>query len=250
MPDDAATWTQPRSEAIDILLAEWVLRRLPSEAVPDLAVQALQDGCESSAVAILTGLTRPTRADVDDELAALLHELGRSRPTEPEALKRLVDECAMRIVAGTLDPAAGAERIRELWARHDHPDGHLEAWIDVRPFLNAARESENGGPDVDARAADIVEESGALLSRGGLNISSRLGPGQLDGRVIGESRLQEHVAEDVRLPLRLGLTFEDGLSVTLACATDGPCYAPTIWPRTDASKSVVNGSHATFFHPA
>ena len=252
MPDGAAAWRQPDSEDIDVLIAEWVLGCLAPEAVPDLAVAALQDGCECGAVAVLAGLTRPTRTDVDDELPALLAELRRARPTELEALKTLVDGCVARIVAGTQEPGAGAERIRELWVLYADRDSHVEAWIDLCPFLGPGSEPDNDGPDVEARAAEIVKQSAALLSRGGLNISSRLGPGQLDGRVIRESRLQGHVSDNARLPLRPGAELRRQplhhvrvrRGRAIARSGGSPTTQPTTWERMGGSRSVMNGSRA------
>jgi hypothetical protein len=45
--------------------------------------------------------------DVEDQMPALLRDLGRARPSEREALKTLVDGCAARIVAGEVEPVAG-----------------------------------------------------------------------------------------------------------------------------------------------
>src|SRR3954469_8112315 len=106
---------------VDLLLARWVLERLAPEAVPRLAAAgrgggggALERGCESPALASLAGAQRPTRSDVEDELPRLLQDLGRRRPSELEALKTLVDDCAARIAHGEVDPVAGAADIWDL----------------------------------------------------------------------------------------------------------------------------------------
>lgn len=162
-------------ENIDRLLARWVLGRLAPEDVPGLAVEALRRGCGSPAVAVLGGAHDPTRADVEDELPALLRDLGRSRPSELEALKTLVDDCAARIVEGDVEPVAGAAHIWALWGYAADPDDRPELWVDFRPFVGLASECENPGPHVAKYAADIVEEARALLHRGGLNIGGRVG---------------------------------------------------------------------------
>jgi hypothetical protein len=44
---------------------------------------------------------------------------------------------------------------------------------------------------------------------------------QLQGRVVAECRVEDHMAERGRTPLRVGLAFTDGFAVTLAGAPDG-----------------------------
>jgi hypothetical protein len=184
-------------------------------------VQALERGCESSAVAVLAGAQAPTRADIEDELPALLREVGRTRPSELEALKTLVDDCARGIVEGSLEPVAGASHIWALWGYDADPDNRPELWTDFRPFIGLASECENPGPHVAEYSADIVEEARALLRRGGLNIGGRPGWSALEGRVVAVCQVEEHVADGARRPLHLGLAFADGSAITLGAAADG-----------------------------
>lgn len=139
-----------RQGDIDLLLAAWALKRLASEDVPGLAVAALEHGCASDAVATLAGAHEPTRADIEDELPRLLHDLGRDRPSELHALKTLVDDCARRIADGDVDPVVGAEHIWGLWG--------YDAGSDVRRFIALAIECEDENPGVPRYAADIVED--------------------------------------------------------------------------------------------
>lgn len=207
---------------IELLLCEWVLGLTPPEDVPDLAVRALQAGCGSAAVSVLAGLQRPTRADVDAELPRLLRELGTVRPSEPEALKTLVDDCVARIVAGTLPTAAGAERIAALSRSGLDPDRHPETWLDIVSLIGTAEPAESADlPDPDSFAGAMLEQARAMLGRGGLNIQGRLIAGQLDGRTVAASRVQEHVLDGVRTAVRLGLEFVDGLSLTFGAAPGG-----------------------------
>jgi hypothetical protein len=205
---------------IELLLAEWVLDRLASEQVPELAIAALQEGCGAATVATLAGLQRPTRGEVDEELPRLLRELHLTRPSELEALKRLVDACAAEIVSGAVDPPAGAERIATLWRQSFEPERHPATWLDVRPFAVASTVDDAGQP---VGVEGIVEYAGELLERDGLNIGSRLVPGQLDGRVLAACGVQEHSLDGVTTAVRLGLEFEDGLHLAFGAAPDGRC---------------------------
>jgi hypothetical protein len=155
---------------VGVLLAEWVLEQLPPERVPALCVEALEAGCRSPAVAVLAGLTTPTRADIEDYLPALLREIGLRRPSHDESLKTLVDAIAHKIVAGEVDPVAGAAHIWALWGYSSEGDDRSVAWLDFRPFIGLASECENPGPHVAKYEADILQEARSLLSRGGLRI--------------------------------------------------------------------------------
>jgi len=154
----------------EVVLAEWVSERLPSEQVPDLAIDALKAGCRAPTLAALAGLDKPTRGDVEDFLPAVLREGGLHRPSQDEAFKTLVDETARLIVRGESDPLAGASRIWELWGYSRQPDERSVAWKDLRPFVDLASEYEVVGAESWDQGAAVVEAATALLRRGGLRI--------------------------------------------------------------------------------
>jgi hypothetical protein len=212
----------------DLLLAEWVLGRLAPEDVPDLAVAALQHGCGSAAVAALAGLQRPTRSEVEEEIPRLLCDLGVSRQSKPEALKRLVDTCAHQIAIGEVEPLAGAERIVTLWSSNFEPDSHLLTWLDIRPF-SAVTGSETAAQSIGSTATSVVEHATDLLQRGGLNVGERFAPGQLAGRRLAGCGVQEHSLKGQTTAVRLGLEFEDGLRLSFGIAPDG--HSPQVGLR-------------------
>jgi hypothetical protein len=157
---------------VEVLLAEWVLERLPPERLPDIAVAALEQGCDAPTLAVIVDLRNPARADVEDHLPRLLRDIDLRRPSRDEALKTLVDDAARRIVAGETDPLAGASYIWSLWGYSRQPDGGSAMWADFRPFVGLASECEEPGPHVTTYKADIVDEAKALLQRGGLRIET------------------------------------------------------------------------------
>jgi hypothetical protein len=57
-------------------LAVWELGLLPPERVPEVAVDALKRGCGLTEIAVLAGMDRPLRRDVEDELGDLLRRVG------------------------------------------------------------------------------------------------------------------------------------------------------------------------------
>lgn len=122
-------------------------------------------------MAVLAGLEKPARADVEDHLPDLLRVIAIERPSYDEALKTLIDATTHKIVDGELDPVAGASHIWMLWGYSREPGSGSAAWRDVRLFIGLASECENPGPHVRRYKADIVEEAQALLERGGLRIT-------------------------------------------------------------------------------
>jgi hypothetical protein len=165
------SWDDPcvteTDEPLDVILARWVLGELPPEDVPPLAVKALLRGCESPTVAVLAGMTRPTRGDVEDEVRDLLLELKLSRPSQRAALKSVVDHVAQQIVSGTLAPPKGARRI---WAYEMEwvPQSDPVLWPQFRPFVGLASACEDDPDHAVEYDAEIVREAQALLDRGGL----------------------------------------------------------------------------------
>lgn len=147
-------------------LAEWELGALAPEAVPALAVAALERGCELPEVAVLAGFERPLHADVEDEVRDLLRRIGWSRPTRDEALKTVVDALARRIADGSVDPSVGAHR---LWLLANQVfNGPLFSQLAI--FVGLASEWDDHAESRSAIAVQIVEEADALVAAGGLRL--------------------------------------------------------------------------------
>jgi hypothetical protein len=147
------------------LLARYVLDRLAPEAVCELALAALERGCEQPPVVLLAGLQAPTRADVDP----LLDALGCPRLGSEEAMKILVDAEAAKIARGTTDPLAAAETIWSLFGYGEQGEDRPELWKQIEPFARACLERD--ADDYDRAGddfADIRAAADALLAGGGL----------------------------------------------------------------------------------
>ena len=153
--------------ALDLFLAEWVLGRVSPERAVQLAIRSLQDGCDEPSVAVIAGSRATTRAEIDAELPRLLRALGTQLPTDDEALKSLVDDCAQRIADGRLDPSRGASMMWEFWANENEGRAFYEQ---VRHFISLADECFEPGPHVAGCRAQVVAEAMAFLDRGGLRL--------------------------------------------------------------------------------
>jgi hypothetical protein len=152
---------------VDVFLARWVLGRVAPEEAVRLATRAVEDGCNNSAIAVIAGSNAKTRAEIQDELPRVLRAFRTRLPSQAEALKTLVDDCARRIARGDVDPVRGA------WAMFDfsvNEDESPEFFDQVRRFVGLASECDNPGPHVAAHRAEIVAEAHAFLRRGGLHL--------------------------------------------------------------------------------
>lgn len=153
-----------------VVLARWVLGEVWPEDVPQLAIDALLRGCQSTSVAVIAGLDRPTRRDVEDELPALLGELGLSLPSRGAALKTVVDDVAREIVVGTVAPYQGA---RQIWAYEALSESEREPklWEQFRPFIGLASQREDYPDHAAEYDAEIIGEARTLLDQGGLAVT-------------------------------------------------------------------------------
>jgi hypothetical protein len=153
------------------LLARYLLDLVPPEHVPDLAVRAIDDGCELLPVLLLASLGKPDRGDVDELIDSLLRELGRTRPPRTWALELLVNDEASKICNGTSNPLHGASTIWGLFNYRSLSDEHPETRRQIEPFKEACMHREADAYDATADDyADIRAAAAALLNRGGLRL--------------------------------------------------------------------------------
>jgi hypothetical protein len=154
---------------LHVVLAGWVLRRIHPEDAVRLAGSALEDGCSDSSIAAIAGSNATSRAEIEEELAHTLRRLGTRLPSEAEALKVLVDDCAKQIVSGEIEPLRGAWRMFDFWANEDESAAFQRQ---VRAFTDLAVGSEVPGCDHDTLRHEILKEACAFLSRGGLDLAA------------------------------------------------------------------------------
>lgn len=149
-------------------LAEWELGMLGPERVPELVVAALERGCELREVAVLAGLERPLRADVEEELGDLLRRVRWSRPTREQALKTVVDALAGRIGDGSVAPSDGAHR---LWRLANQAAFGGPLWTQLAIFVGLASEWDDHEEYRPSIEVQIVDEARALIAAGGLQLA-------------------------------------------------------------------------------
>ena len=146
------------TDRLEAAASKVALDLLRSEDIADVAVLALEDGCDSPSLRILAGLTA---AEADEARALFdraLSELRRAMPSKREAVLCLARETAKGILSGTIAPYEGGKQIWELCLRV--PDANLS---ELDSFVYAASEWEDRPEDrhlledgIEAAARELV----------------------------------------------------------------------------------------------
>jgi hypothetical protein len=155
-------------EALELVLARWELNDLVPEDVPEVAANAIAQGCEASELAVLALLHRPTQADVEDELGGLLDRLAVRRPSSREAARLVVGSYAQQMVDGSIAPYAGSLKLWRL-ANDLHKDKVVFEQLAI--FVGLASEWEDHPTDRLEHEAGMIARADALLQGGGLRIA-------------------------------------------------------------------------------
>jgi hypothetical protein len=158
---------EERASSVDLFLASWVLGRVTPEGAVEFAIRALEAGCDDASIAIIAGSKATTGGEIEDELPRWLRAIGKQLPSQDEALKTLVDDCAWRIANGEVDPVRGAWR---MWSFSANEDESPEFFDQVRLFVGLASECDNPGPNVAKHRGEIVAEARRFVDRGGLRL--------------------------------------------------------------------------------
>ena len=94
-----------------LVRAQWVLGRLDPEDLPPLAGRFLQEGFDGQSLRELAGLTKPTRADIEQLVDAALGETGAESMDGLSAAWTVARSIAAKIIRGDLAPHDGARDI-------------------------------------------------------------------------------------------------------------------------------------------
>ncbi|MFI5095815.1 MAG: hypothetical protein ACHQIK_20500 [Candidatus Acidiferrales bacterium] len=89
-----------------LIAAEWYLGGFDSERLPEVALQAIEHGCEGKNLSQLATLMKPSKRDVEGLVDGALRELGVTAPLSK-------DEAALWIL-GSVKASAGSGKITAL----------------------------------------------------------------------------------------------------------------------------------------
>src|SRR5438874_355978 len=98
--------------AFDRAIAYWSFGWLPSDKLPGIALEALEQGIENPSIIELASADNGAGPDLHRLFEKVLSELGQSRLTKSEAGRFIAREYADAICKGTLSPVDGA---RAIW---------------------------------------------------------------------------------------------------------------------------------------
>jgi hypothetical protein len=136
----------------------WIAGDLRVEELPDLATDALVRGVDSPTLRVLAGARRDDAQDLRELFTRVLDELKIPLLDSDGAEWQLIRLTAKEIVAGSLDPTAGANQI---WRRSFNVDEEG----DLRVFVGLASQIEGHPTDAATLNRDIVIAAAELLLR-------------------------------------------------------------------------------------
>jgi len=97
--------------SLELVAAKWVLRRIPSEALPRIAADLLEAGLDTPSLRRLAGELHPTLGETGPLFEEVLDELGVAVPDMSRAGLVLAKDYAAQIMEGSLSACDGACQI-------------------------------------------------------------------------------------------------------------------------------------------
>lgn len=153
--------------AFDVAVGMWRLGEMKAERLPEIAVLALESGCDTPSLGELAGMDGSGWSEVETVVARVLGERGRQVPSDAAALKSVADDVLRQIVAHEIAAESGAARLRRLSMN----ELNGPAWRDLGVFHHLALDwevAEGASADIDALRHEIAHEAQLLLDRGGV----------------------------------------------------------------------------------
>jgi hypothetical protein len=147
------------TERLELAVSKVVLGLLRSDDLAGVAVQALEDGCDSPSLRILAGLNASEADETRRMFDQVLSELDVAVPSKRDAVIRLARETAKEILVGTTGTYPGAKQIWVLTLRASDED-----LPELDSFVYAASEWEDRPEDRAAFEEGIVAAARDLVS--------------------------------------------------------------------------------------
>ena len=143
--------------------ALWILGLVPAEALPDIAIDALERGYESDALVELGGLAEDEMASAPSLFMRFLDNVRSRTMDRTEALRYYARIVSASILSETVTPWDGAKRIARVVASQRDDMGEFH---DLDGFANAARELE-ARPEERATVEQAIREEAQRWLPGG-----------------------------------------------------------------------------------
>ena|SRR5450432_3410001 len=129
-----------------------------AERLPNLAAEALLDGCDSPALRTLAGMRGVRAEELVPVFEQALLDMGLRMPRRRDAVLRLARLAAEQILQGELTPYQGSKRIWELTLLDPE-----EVIAELDPFIYAASEWEERPKDRKFFERSIMETAKELV---------------------------------------------------------------------------------------
>jgi len=139
-----------------MVAAKWVLGLIPSEALPQIAADALAAGLDSPALRELAGELRPTLDASGRLFEEILDEFGVGIPDRSRAGLILARAYAAQITNGSLSPYEGA---RQIWNIQLDVEGLMQ---ELGPFVYWASEWQDAGSERRRQECDTAIRDAAF----------------------------------------------------------------------------------------
>ncbi len=102
--------------SLELAAAYWVLERLSGEELPQIAIDALQDGQDCESLRTLAGESPAPKRELSRLFERALKECGIDIPSCSEAAYRVARYHSTRILQGIVTPYEGARAIAQTTA--------------------------------------------------------------------------------------------------------------------------------------
>jgi hypothetical protein len=131
----------------------WILGMLPNEQIPEIAMNALENGLDCNELRMIAGMTKAETGDASSLFETALRSLGRKKLTKIDAFTSFVISISYKIVSRQIAAYKGA---RMIW------DASVKSSIemaDIGPFIYAASEYEDRPKDQEFFEKEIFKEA-------------------------------------------------------------------------------------------
>lgn len=147
------------TQKLELAAARAVLGLLASDDLAQVGVHALEEGCDSPSLRMLSGLCTGETDEARRLFDRVLSELGLVMPSKRDAVMRLARETAQEILAGATGAYVGARQIWDLTLRASD-----ERLPELDTFVYGASEWEDRPEDRVAFEEGIVAAARGLVS--------------------------------------------------------------------------------------
>jgi len=145
---------------MNLVQALWVLGLLGAERLPEVAIDALEEGIDSPALRMLAGLVKNEIPEAATIFSRALKELGFPELSRRDAVRVYAIAVSEQILNGKISPLDGANKLWDASIRVKDPDFH-----ELDTFIYAAGELPSRPEEQDFFDNEILKEAHIWASK-------------------------------------------------------------------------------------